>query len=72
MDKQLTQTEADAIEAIMDRVGLSTFSAACACICEGKGQHLRANWQDTNHARNWENMGVKFTQLEYAARRVLS
>jgi hypothetical protein len=71
MSKQLTQGDAIALEQMVDMYGLSTMTAALAVICEGKAEHLRANWQEPQTARNWEKASIALTQAETKVTRAL-
>lgn len=65
---QLTPAEAEALEKLIDRVGLSTLAAAIGCICEDKRFHLIASWQDPTSARHWADMSLEFSIVERKAR----
>ena len=43
----------DIVEAIIDSVGLDKLLYAIAEVCYAKGEHLKANWQDSNGAEYW-------------------
>lgn len=66
--KQLTEAEARALEALIDRIGLSTTVAAIGIICELKREHLITNWQDPTSARHWADLSVEFSHLERIVR----
>jgi hypothetical protein len=43
----------DELEGAIDKVGLSKVLFMLAEICGEKAEHLRANWQDNNAAKEW-------------------
>ena len=51
---QLTQDEAVALEALVDRCDLETVVDALGLICAEKAEHLRSNWQDGASAKLWD------------------
>ena len=63
----MNRAESDALEAIIDRVGLSETLAEMASICGAKAQHIRENWQDEALAREWSSHA---TRLENLVRKV--
>ena len=63
----MNQAESDALEAIIDRVGLSETLAEMASICDAKAQHIRENWQDEALAREWS---LHAARLENFVRKV--
>jgi len=42
-----------ALEAMVDHAGLRNVMWALAQICWGKAEHVQANWQDDQLARDW-------------------
>jgi hypothetical protein len=60
---QITQKEVDAIEAILDRVGLAQTVEALSAIAFAKSIHVEENWQDKNLAKTWERIANKFDKL---------
>ena len=38
--------EADILESLIDKYGVSEVLHAIACICYEKAEHIRVNWQD--------------------------
>ena len=44
----------DALEALVDRWGLSGVLALLADVCNAKAEHVRENWQDESTAKSWE------------------
>ena len=45
------------LEEMIDRKSLWEVLEALHEICYAKAEHLRANWQDTEAAREWERAG---------------
>lgn len=54
----LTDDDAIALEAMVDRNSIRDVVNALAEICSAKAEHLRANWQDTAGARAWERWAL--------------
>lgn len=69
VEPQLTKAEGDMLEALVDHYTLSRVVAALACICEGKAEHLRVNWQDRYMATIWEVGSVILTANESTLRK---
>jgi hypothetical protein len=46
------------LEQAIDRDGLYWVLAAAREICFGKAEHLEANWQDKESARQWERSAM--------------
>ena len=44
----------EAIEQMIDRVGLATVLRSIQAICIGKADHIHTNWQDQHLAKQWE------------------
>lgn len=44
----------DALEAIVDKIGLASTLANLAEIASLKAQHIRENWQDEGLAKTWD------------------
>lgn len=63
--KQLTQSELDQLESLIDRYTLGVVINAMAVICHAKSEHLQTNWQDPTSARHWTEMAGR---LETSAR----
>ncbi|RPJ72605.1 MAG: hypothetical protein EHM24_09115 [Acidobacteria bacterium] len=51
---RLADVEVVALEAMIDSVGLSMVLAEIAAICEGKAEHVTANWQEQGLGRLWD------------------
>jgi hypothetical protein len=60
---QIEQKEVDAIEAIIDRVGMAQFTEAISAIAVAKSIHVEENWQDKNLAKVWTRIARKFDKL---------
>lgn len=56
------------IERIIDSVGLETVVAYMAAICHDKAAHLETNWQDSETAARWQQMGDRLETVERVAR----
>jgi len=63
MKTQITQVEVDAIETIIDHVGMAQFTEAVSAIAAGKASHVEENWQDSTLARVWTRIARKFDKL---------
>lgn len=57
----------DALEALIDRIGLPNVVECLASVCGEKAEHVRVNWQDARAAKSW---GAAETHLNRAAERV--
>lgn len=44
---------AEALEALVDRMGLKGTVELLAIICGEKAQHIAVNWQDVKTAKTW-------------------
>lgn len=53
---ELSGSERDQIEGMVDRHGLSDVLEGIMEICSEKADHLRSNWQDESTARVWDAM----------------
>jgi hypothetical protein len=58
-----------ALEALIDRHGLTHVVNTLAVLCTEKAEHIRANWQDRITAKAWETDG---RTLDKAARSICS
>jgi hypothetical protein len=47
-------SDAEALENIIDRIGLSKALELIEGICRDKADHVRSNWQDDELADTWE------------------
>jgi len=52
-NRDLTEQERDALEALVDASNLMAVVQALSEICDAKAEHVRANWQDEPLARAW-------------------
>jgi hypothetical protein len=43
----------EALEAVVDRVGIKNVVELLAIICQEKAEHIRTNWQDHTTAAVW-------------------
>jgi hypothetical protein len=59
----IEQKEVEAIEAIIDRVGLAQVAEAISAIAAGKADHVQTNWQDKGLATTWTRIARKFDKL---------
>ena len=57
MSRNVTATERNALEALIDKTSLHQVLNAIAGICTDKGDHLRTNWQSLESAKVWERHG---------------
>jgi len=46
--------EMEALEALIDRVGMFETIVALSVICGDKAEHIRHNWQDKVTAKQWD------------------
>ena len=51
MSRNLTASDMLELETMLDRSSLTDVLHLLASICEGKAEHLRSNWQDTETAK---------------------
>lgn len=47
-------TNLDALEAMVDKIGLANLVEALAEICSAKADHVQSNWQDDALAAVWD------------------
>ena len=47
------------LEDLIDQHGLTAVLTEIREICDGKGDHLRSNWQDEPNARIWDRAAVQ-------------
>ena len=52
-----TKDEYDALEALMDRIGVVRTLDAVATICHQKADFVRSDWQDNALAKQWDHVG---------------
>lgn len=57
------EVEMQAVEAIIDRVGLSVVLSLIADICTEKANHVESNWQDAALAAQWESAAAWVDKL---------
>lgn len=50
---KLTPNQIVDLEGLIDLTSLAAVLTALEAICDGKAEHLQANWQDPNTAREW-------------------
>ena len=50
------QEDADTLEQIIDRLGLSDFFMTVVHVLEEKEEHIRSAWQDEHLAKRWANV----------------
>ena len=58
MTREMTDTDAEVLETMIDSVGLAEVINTLADICFGKAEHLRNNWQDKTTAELWDRAGI--------------
>jgi hypothetical protein len=58
-----------AIEQLIDRHSLAVVLSDIAAICAEKAEHIRANWQDANTAKPWQDIAPR---IERVAQRALA
>jgi len=58
-----TKGESEALEKLIDRIGIDALAAIIAGICEDKAEHIRTNWQNESLALLWEAASQKFADL---------
>jgi len=54
------------LEALVDRHGLPQFLVALSKVCFEKGEHLEANWQDSEAAEWWSEQGKMLDEIAVA------
>ncbi len=47
----------DRLESMIDRHGLTHVLIGLGLVCHEKAEHLRANWQDRESAKQWYRAG---------------
>ncbi len=65
----LTNIDADAIEVMIDRFGLSATLETVADIAREKADHILSNWQDSATARSWDRIANRIDRTAAAAAR---
>ena len=55
-----------ALEALIDRYGLSAGLSAIAEICDLKAEHIAVNWQDCHLAKSWADAAHKVEAVHIA------
>ena len=50
------ESDTDAIESMIDRLGMSEVMLLLTHICSEKAEHIRANWQDEELAKRWDSV----------------
>jgi len=63
-------SDAEALEAIIDRRGIRNVLECLMTICNCKAEHLRENWQDEPAAKAWEKVAKSLYRPAYVARDV--
>ena len=63
MRVQITQSEVNMLESVIDRVGMAEFAEAVVAIAHGKSEHLVTNWQEPSMAKVWTRIARKFDKL---------
>jgi hypothetical protein len=59
-----TKADTDAMESLIDRVGMYETLSLVAAICGEKAAHIRENWQDDSAAKWWDKLGAALTELD--------
>lgn len=54
----------DLLEQLVDQYGLMGVLGGLETICQEKGEHLRANWQDRETARQWEGAAKNLHRVQ--------
>jgi hypothetical protein len=54
----LSRDAEDYLEGLIDTFGLQNVLNGLACICSGKADHIKSNWQDYGLAARWEKAAV--------------
>jgi hypothetical protein len=58
------------LEELIDTQSLTDVLAAIARICEGKSEHLLANWQDKPASKDWDSAASRiWLAHDYLAKR---
>lgn len=52
-NRDLTQSEKDSLESLIDSSNMQSVLMALSEICGGKSQHIAENWQDNATAKAW-------------------
>lgn len=64
--KQLTQTQKDTLESLIDTTSLSSVVMALSDICHEKAEHIRTAWQDRATAYPWNLAGNRLERTSRA------
>jgi hypothetical protein len=59
------------LEGLIDSHGLSSVLEMVSEVCEDKGDHIRADWQDEVLANQWETAGMRVYRAAERVRKVL-
>ena len=51
--RAITDTEREALEILIDTIGLAAVLDAVSGICDAKAEHVLVNWQDKPLAAQW-------------------
>ncbi len=54
MKKQ--ESDMEAIESMVDRLGMAEVMLLLTHICGEKAEHIRENWQDQELAKHWDSV----------------
>jgi hypothetical protein len=60
---RIEQHEIDALEALIDRVGVMQVAEAIALIAQEKALHVETNRQDSGLAKTWMRVSRRFDKL---------
>lgn len=62
-------TDIEEIERLIDSHGMVHFLELVEEVCQGKAEHIRANWQDYIEASRWERMAKEIRHAAFVASR---
>lgn len=53
----------DALEAMIDKIGLNAVVETLAEVCSAKADHIRTNWQDEPLAKGWDRRAARLINV---------
>lgn len=69
MNQNQHNIDVDALEAMIDRIGLPAVLDLLGEVCSAKADHIRENWQDSPLAESWDNDASKILGASFKVNR---
>lgn len=66
----MTKPLNEALEALIDKYGMSQLLFGLAQVCQEKADHVETNWQDKTTARAWHSDAVAVENLAAKVRSI--